>query len=649
MVSARDTQVRPLWGRLSRALEQRPLARLALFVVLAQALFWGLYAAPWGPVNTMASIDRIDTTHAALAEISAPTLEAADAAVHEKVNLPYTDCCGPIYLSLKTNFLLDQTPVEGLGMIAYQQVDNFIIRLNGTVIHRIGRMEIGRQSFHGQQAYLLHLPSGLLRPGENEIAFITVRDGFPYTDLVPPLIGPYEQVREATALRFWQVKDYRMLGGGLTFVMGLFALIMIFRAQDRRFAAWLMVLSWSWTALAAYGLYFDLPFGGIGRMIAFFAINTLVGASLLCFIDCWTRRPLPWGQSVIEISWLAVNGLFVFCLLTLPMPTGYDVPNQVWTWYSLGLGVLVVARLVWHFATAREDRHLEAAILSIVAVCLALDAVGDSFGLLSGGYLIDAAPLLLLAFVAAFVQRNFVLFQSAVGLNSLLESQLRVREQELAEAHARERDLIGLQARREERRRLMRDMHDGVGGQLIGLLLSVRRGAVDNETVIEGLQTVMDEIRLMIDTTDAEGTTLEAMLAVFEARVRPRVEGAGFQFLWRDERQAGGELSPQAVLQVFRIMQEAVTNALKHSGGSTIEVAIAGGPAEGLQIRVTDDGQGLSGAAHEARPGVAGGHGLGNIRGRAEAIGAEVRFTPAQPGLCITLNLPAQQEVAQAA
>src|SRR5690606_144786 len=150
------------------------------------------------------------------------------------------------------------------GLVAFQQADNFIIRVNGSIVHQRGSMEFGEQSFHGQRPWLVHLPAGVLRAGENEISWITVRHGFPYTDLVPPLLGPWEQVRDATALRFWQVTEYRLLGGALTFILGLFALIMVFRSQDRRFAAWLMVLCWSWTAFAAYGLIFDLPFGGMG-------------------------------------------------------------------------------------------------------------------------------------------------------------------------------------------------------------------------------------------------------------------------------------------------------------------------------------------------------------------------------------------------
>jgi len=611
----------------------RRLIRLGLMVLLAQGVFWGLFSAPWGPRGQLDSIARIDTTRAELAELKAPATSAADGAAHDKIDLPHTDCCDPAYLSLRTWFELDEPPAAGLGLVAFQQADNFIIRVNGSIVHQRGAMTFGEQTFHGQRPWLVHLPAGVLRAGENEISWITVRHGFPYTDLVAPLLGPWEQVRDATALRFWQITEYRLVGGVLTFILGLFALIMVFRARDRRLAAWLMVLCWSWTAFAAYGLIFDLPFGGMGRMAAFFAINTLLASALLCFIDAWTGRPLPWGQSAVEAIWVLFNLGVLASLHWLPMPLGFDLASEAWAWFSLAAGLLVTARLVWHFATAEEDRHLEAALLSVCAVCLALDGVGERFGLLAGGYLADAAPLLLLAFVAAFVQRNFTLFRSAVDLNALLEKRLKRREVELAEAHARERELVQRQARGEERRRLMRDMHDGVGGQLMGLLLSVRRGAVDNQRVAEGLQGVMDEIRLMIDSVDDPGASLDAMLAVFDSRVRPRVEDAGFAFDWRIERGGPADLSPADALQVFRILQEAVTNAMKHSGGDRISVTVRDQDGE-LEVAVADNGRGL------ADPAPGGGHGLGNLRARAEAVGGALAFEDAGPGLRVVLRAP---------
>lgn len=46
----------------------------------------------------------------------------------------------------------------------------------------------------------------------------------------------------------------------------------------------------------------------------------------------------------------------------------------------------------------------------------------------------------------------------------------------------------------------------------------------------EGLQSVIDEMRLMVDSMDSVGESLEAALATFRARIQPRVEAAGFAF-----------------------------------------------------------------------------------------------------------------------
>lgn len=606
------------------------LLRLALMILLAQALFWGLYNVQWGKGASYRSLPEIPFSNVELAELQAPTPEAADAAQHQKINLPYTDCCDPAYLSLRLTFNLDDIPQSGLGLVATQQVDNFIYRINGSVIHQMGRMEFGNQTFHGQQPYLLHLPEGLLKKGENQLSIITVRHGFPYTDLYPPKVTEYLQLREVTALRFWQFSEYRLLGGALTFILGLLALIMIFRSHEKLFAAWLLTLCWTWSAYAAYGLWFDLPFGGLGRMVAFFAISSLVTISLNGFIDSWTRRPFYKAQLGLIAVWIIFCSFAIYTLTAIPMPQGFDLMDQTSQWFGLIGGLLVLIRLLWHFGTQAEDRTIEAALLSICATCLALDGIGEKFGLNPGGYLLESAPVLLLAFVIAFLQRNFHLFQSALAFNKTLELNLKLREAELAEATA-------LKARSEERRRLMRDMHDGVGGQLVGLLLEVRRGAIDNQRMADGLQTAMDEIRLMIDSVDSTGTTLATMLAVFESRVRPRVHGAGLQFDWKISGDTDVDLPPPTVLQIFRIMQEAVTNAIKHSAADTISVEGYASAPETLVVRIADNGRGLSNPTQSPE---SGGHGRSNMVARAMTFGGTVEWCDAAPGTQVVLTVP---------
>lgn len=612
----------------------RDLIGFLLVIGFVQAVFWGLYGSPLWPKPSNQQVDRIAFTETTLARLPKPTILAAGQATYEPVELPYTECCNPTYLALKLRFDLPAAPAEGLGLAAYQQVDNFIILVNGSIVFQRGAMEFPNQAFEGQKAVVDRIPSGLLRAGSNELLFITVRQGLPYTDLGPPLLGPWGEVSQWAEVRQWRFTDYRLLSGWTTFLIGLFAAMLAFRSQQRRFALWLAALCGAWSAFALYGLVLDPPFGGMVRLWLFFAVNSLIAVSLVGLIDAWTDRPLPRLQPALAAAFLA---FIAFCALwpaIRPMPGGYDVPAIVWSWASAALGVMAAARLLWHFATREEPRRLEAALLTICAVCVVLDALGEHFGLNAGGFVVDAAPVLLLALAAAFVQRNFTLFKSSVGLNALLAARLSGREAELAVAHARERDMVRREAHDDERRRIMRDMHDGLGSQLMSMLLAARRGVADSEQVAEGLQSVIDEMRLMIDSMDSVGESLASAMATFHARVRPRVEAAGFALDWRVDVQ--GDLMdtpPRTALQVFRILQEAVANALKHSGGDRIAVSLLARPDGALTLSVADNGR-------TAGPKDGAGRGLANMRSRAALIGGTIALDHGEGGLTVALTLP---------
>ena len=612
----------------------RDLIGFLLVIGLVQAAFWGLYGSPLWPKPSNQQVDRIAFTETTLARLPKPTVLAARQATYAPVELPHTECCDPTYLALKLRFDLPAVPAEGLGLAAYQQVDNFIILVNGSIVFQRGAMEFPNQAFEGQKAVVDRIPSGLLRAGSNELLFITVRQGLPYTDLGPPLLGPWGEVSQWAEVRQWRFTDYRLLSGWTTFLIGLFAAMLAFRSQQRRFALWLAALCGAWSAFALYGLVLDPPFGGLFRVWLFFAVNSLIAVSLVGLIDAWTDRPLPRLQPALAGAFLA---FIAFCALwpaVRPMPEGYDVPAIVWSWASAALGVIATARLLWHSATREEPRRLEAALLTICAVCVVLDALGEHFGLNAGGFVVDAAPVLLLALAAAFVQRNFTLFKSSVGLNTLLATRLSGREAELAVAHARERDLVRREAHDDERRRIMRDMHDGLGSQLMSMLLAARRGVADSEQVAEGLQSVIDEMRLMIDSMDSVGESLASAMATFHARVHPRVEAAGFTLDWRVDGQ--GDLMdtpPRTALQVFRILQEAVANALKHSGGDRITVTLLTRPDGALTLSVADNGR-------TAGPKDGTGRGLANMRSRAALIGGTIALDHGEGGLTVALTLP---------
>jgi two-component system, NarL family, sensor histidine kinase UhpB len=181
----------------------------------------------------------------------------------------------------------------------------------------------------------------------------------------------------------------------------------------------------------------------------------------------------------------------------------------------------------------------------------------------------------------------------------------------------------------------MRDMHDGIGGQLMSLLFAARQKALPPEELTQGLRSVIDELRLIIDSLDTVGESLGAALASFRSRIEPRLSAAGIAIDWSNDLPEGlPELPPHTVLQVFRIVQEAITNAIKHSGTKALGVAIGLDESKALRIAISDSGAGFDPAA------AAGGRGLENMAARAAAIGGALKLESNKAGTTVILTVP---------
>lgn len=190
----------------------------------------------------------------------------------------------------------------------------------------------------------------------------------------------------------------------------------------------------------------------------------------------------------------------------------------------------------------------------------------------------------------------------------------------------------------DERSRIMKDMHDGIGGQLIASL-----ALIENEkdsdiklTVTDTLKQCVDDLRLIINSLSSSANTLSALLADFKYRMGRRLESLEIDLIWRmDDELEGVHLQPQQGLNVLRILQEAFTNIIKHSQASKIRLnAFFDEENKNILIMVEDDG-------HFVMPEVSQGEGLKNMRWRAAQISAELDVGQSVEGGCtILLSLP---------
>jgi signal transduction histidine kinase len=201
-------------------------------------------------------------------------------------------------------------------------------------------------------------------------------------------------------------------------------------------------------------------------------------------------------------------------------------------------------------------------------------------------------------------------------------------------------------AREEERRRLRRDLHDGLGPQLASLTLQLdaARNLLDRDP--ERAQELLDQLR-----THTQGAIADIRQLVYALRPPAldelglvgalRQQIAQYQFnqlqVTIDAPERLPALPAAVEVAAYRIALEALTNVVKHAQARACMISV--GVGEGLCLDIRDDGVGLPAAR-------ASGVGLHSMRERANELGGTCEIAPAPGGgTCVTAWLPLSDKV----
>nr|WP_315429702.1 ATP-binding protein [uncultured Albidiferax sp.] len=259
-------------------------------------------------------------------------------------------------------------------------------------------------------------------------------------------------------------------------------------------------------------------------------------------------------------------------------------------------------------------------------------------------YLVDpehiyAWPLSTMARIGMFL---YVILNRYVGAlataeqsNAVLAQRLRTREAELAESYEQLRSVQQRQLLSQERHRLMQDIHDGMGSQLMSALKVAESGGLSEAQMALVLRECIDDLKLTVDSLESVEADLLLLLATLRYRLAPRLQGSGLRLRWEvADVPALDWLDPRSALHVLRILQEGISNILQHAGAT--ELRVATGEADGgVYVLLEDNGQGF-----RAHPSGEVGRGLSNMARRAHAIGGEVAWDTVPGGTRFRLWLP---------
>lgn len=337
-------------------------------------------------------------------------------------------------------------------------------------------------------------------------------------------------------------------------------------------------------------------------------------------------------------AWLKIGIIAMPLSLVAGMASGVLPPLPALllaTMVAIG-GHVVAAVILARDALRRDewDRALLAVPFFLVG-WYGLRDLGIVTGLVDGALLLSAKIRLvtMLAVITLLMRRLVSSLDAVDRSNDTLRLRLAAQEAELSQLHAKEKELTARTIREQERDRLTRDLHDGLSGHLVSIIALSQDDKADAGSIERAARGALDDLRMVINSLDLDDGDLRLALAGLRERLEPQLRRLGIELHWSMENlpEVSGFTSSGA-LSILRIIQEAITNAVKHGTPGRITVQGSAGRGDTILLRIANE------VRSGADPGT--GHGLKNMQRRAVELGGAVRFEVDGSRATLTVVLP---------
>ena len=528
-------------------------------------------------------------------------------------------------------------PHDLLALYIERACSNVEVYLNGHRIFSGGRMsEPVTRNCH--YPHLITLPAALLQERGNLLDLQVQGHALPRVasrqragGLSALKIGPQSLLAaEYNQRMFWNVTSVQIIA----VVLAVLGLVTIALGWMNRREAYLSHFGWlavAWALMSIRLWWRELPWDtGVMEFLfctGFAPVAGLAVRFLMSYADLRSRRI----ENMLAAQWVLLpatlllagpNNLFVMASL-------WHVVLMVEVFAAIGLYL----RATWQH---QRDDFWPMVLLLIALAFTALLELGVQQGMLNlprVQLLQFTAPLMFIGVAVRLLQMFSHALQAAEAGRTTLEKRVQEVSAEIERNFAQLAELRVEQVTEKERKRIAGDLHDDLGAKLLTIVHTS-----ESERISTLAREALEEMRLSVRGLTGKPMRLDDALADWRAETVLRLGQANIEADWRGPPEETDQLLPaRGFVQTTRILREAVSNIIKHSGASHCKVRCAITERQ-FGLTVQDNGKGIP---MELDGKLDRGHGMSSMKHRAKQMQGQclVESAPGY-GTVIRLTLP---------